>query len=337
MNKRQLVSEVTPSKGLTRRKFFIGLAAAGAVANFNQSGLIGKKQTTRRVPVCIFSKHLQWLGYEGMAETAAEIGFDGVALTVRPGGHVLPERAEDDLPKAANAVKKVGIEISMMTSRITDPDDQNTEKILRTASKLGITHYRFGYWYYDEKTSILDKLKEVKLKMRGLAEMNKKYKVFGGNQNHTRERYVGASIWDTWELIRDLDPKWIGFQFDTGNAFAEGAGGSWKTNARLAAARTKIVSVKTQGVWGDPEWKKNIRKSGESGKILTPDELIWYFRLLKKTGFSGPISTHYEFPGLGGAETGKRKITGTTKKEVLRILRRNLEILREMLSKAELI
>ena len=176
MNKESIFNR----RGLTRRDFLTGLAAAGTAVGLHSGGLIGGMQSknTNRASVCIFSKHLQWLDYEGMAESAAEVGFDGVALTVRPGGHVLPERAEDDLPKAAEAVKKAGIEISMMTTNITDPNDPNTEKILRTASKLGIRYYRFGYWYYDEKTSIFEQLKEIRSKIRGLAEMNKQYKIF---------------------------------------------------------------------------------------------------------------------------------------------------------------
>jgi hypothetical protein len=33
-----------------------------------------------------------------MAKAATEIGFDGVDLTVRPKGHVLPDNVEKDLP-----------------------------------------------------------------------------------------------------------------------------------------------------------------------------------------------------------------------------------------------
>lgn len=323
--------------GLTRREFLGGLAAAAAVASLKSTDSIGPTQFKggRRTSICIFSKNLQWLDYKGMAETTAEIGFDGVDLTVRPGGHVLPERAEDDLPKAAEAVKKAGIEISMMTTSITDPDNPNTEKILRTASQLGIRYYRLGYLHYSEEKGILEQLEELKPKMRDLAAMNRQYKIFGGNHNHVGN-YIGASLWDEWELFKDIDPEWTGFQFDIEDAFTEGNGGSWLVNTRLVIPRVKILALKTQAEWEDPEWKKNIRKSGKSGKILTPDELIWYFRLLKKTGFSGPISTIYEFP-LGGAENGRREIIGMTKEDVLKILRRNLKILQEMLSKAELI
>jgi len=39
----------------------------------------------------MFSKHLEQLNYEELADTIAEIGLDGVDLTVRSPGHVLPD------------------------------------------------------------------------------------------------------------------------------------------------------------------------------------------------------------------------------------------------------
>lgn len=74
-------------------------------------------------PVTIFSKHLQWLNYNDMAALAKKMGFDGVDLTVRPGGHVLPENAEKDLPRAVNAIRDKGLEVYSITTNITDPDD----------------------------------------------------------------------------------------------------------------------------------------------------------------------------------------------------------------------
>ena len=62
-----------------------------------------------RLKIHIFSKHLQFLNYQDLAEAAAEMGFDGIDLTVRPKGHVLPERVESDMPKAVEAMRKVGL------------------------------------------------------------------------------------------------------------------------------------------------------------------------------------------------------------------------------------
>jgi hypothetical protein len=53
---------------------------------------------------CLFSKHLPELGWADLGRAVKDAGFDGVDLTVRPGGHVLPERAADDLPRLVEAL-----------------------------------------------------------------------------------------------------------------------------------------------------------------------------------------------------------------------------------------
>jgi sugar phosphate isomerase/epimerase len=50
--------------------------------------------------IAIFSKHLEFLEGEELAKGAKEIGFDGIDLAVRKGGHVEPERVRQDLPGA---------------------------------------------------------------------------------------------------------------------------------------------------------------------------------------------------------------------------------------------
>ena len=89
-----------------------------------------------------FSKHLQFLDYAEAADACVQAGMDGADLTVRPGGHVLPENVERDLPLAVKAFKKAGLTIEMMASGITDPKDPLTERVLRTASEQGIKYYR---------------------------------------------------------------------------------------------------------------------------------------------------------------------------------------------------
>ena len=50
----------------------------------------------------MFSKHLGPLTVGRVGELVRELGFDGVDLTVRPGGHVLPESVDTDLPDTVN-------------------------------------------------------------------------------------------------------------------------------------------------------------------------------------------------------------------------------------------
>ena len=44
-----------------------------------------------------------------MAAVANDLGFDGVDLSVRPGGHVEPDNVETDLPKAIEALADNGL------------------------------------------------------------------------------------------------------------------------------------------------------------------------------------------------------------------------------------
>ncbi len=325
----------------SRRNFLTGLAAAGTAATFGTTALTGRtlKETSnrnRKIELCLFSKHLQWLDYDEMAEAVKELGFDGVGLTVRRGGHVLPERAEDDLPKAAEAVKKAGTKIVKMVTNIFDPNDPNTEKVLRTASKLGITHYRLGYARYEEKKSIQEQLKNFKSQMHDLAAMNKEYKIYGGNHNHAGN-YFGASIWDEWVVFSDIDSQWLGFQFDLAHAITEGSGGAWRYDTRLVAERIGMISVKTQAEWSDFEWRNYAEKTGErKWRFPTPAEFKFFFTLLKNSGFSGTISVHYEYP-LGGADRGSRKLDGITREELFAAFRRNLSFLKRMLQETNLI
>ncbi len=70
----------------TRRDFTRTAALAGAIALSR-----GRAATSSGRPtLCLFSKHLPKLNYAELAAAVKQMGFDGVDLTVRPEGHVLP-------------------------------------------------------------------------------------------------------------------------------------------------------------------------------------------------------------------------------------------------------
>ena len=91
-----------------------------------------------------------------MAATAEELGFDGIDLTVREGGHVEPERVQEDLPKVAKIVRAAGLEIPMITAGIVDADSPHAEAIIRTASEAGIPRYRWGWFSWSDNKKVPD-------------------------------------------------------------------------------------------------------------------------------------------------------------------------------------
>ena len=317
-------------ESMSRRQFIGEVVVAGTVAPM--MGLAGTNQANdkEQFKICIFSKHLQWLDYNGMAQTAAELGFDGIDLTVRPKGHVLPERVEDDLPKAVEAIIKAGIEPLMMATDITEPDDPNTEKILKTASALGIRYYRLGKYRYSEDKSIASTLREAKPKIRDLAAMNKHYNIHGAYQNHAGSRNVGAPVWDLWELIKDLDPKYIGCQFDIRHATVEG-GQAWPLHLRVISRYIRTLVVK------DFRWEKQ----GDAWRVVNCPlgegavDFAAYMELLAKMSISGAISIHYEYD-LGGVNSGATKLT-IEREKILAAMQRDLRFLKARLHESDLL
>jgi sugar phosphate isomerase/epimerase len=276
----------------------------------------------------IFSKTLHWLDYQQMAEAAAEMGFDGIDLTVRPEGHVLPERVAEDLPRAFDAIKKAGLNIYMITTAINRADDPFTIPILKTAASLRIPYYRMGWIPYDEKKSIEDNLKIFKDEMTKLAALNKTYGIHGDYQNHSGMSF-GSPVWDLWTILKDLDPQWIGSQYDVLHATVEGAN-SWPLGLRLLKSYIRTMDIK-DFYWTkkDNQWRAQVVPLGE-GMI----DYGRYFKLIREYNISGPLSMHFEYP-LGGAEHGAKTIT-MKKEEVLGAMKRDVVTLRRLLQESGL-
>lgn len=276
MNRRKLLSSVAAVAAM-------GIVLPGARHSFAAES---------KIPILIFSKHLQFISdYDRMAATAAEIGFDGLDVTVRPGGHVLPGNAGRDLPRLAQAAKKAGLPITMITTAIQDAAAPGTRAILKTAAGLGIRHYRIGDWKLSADEPIPDQLARVGKQLAALAELSSQYNIVPAYQNHSGEGRVGASIWDLWTMMKDLDPQSIGINFDLGHATVEG-GTAWPTDFQLVQSRTRVVTLK------DFKWKQDSRGRWRPAWCPLGEGMIdapRFLKLARAGGFAGPITLHFEY------------------------------------------
>ncbi len=314
---------------VSRRELLCGTAAA-----LTQAGAAQNSTTAAAGPlkVCIFSKHLQWLDWKEAAVTAKRIGFDGVDLTVRAGGHVLPERVTEDLPKAVEAVRAAGLETPMITAGIVDTESPHAEDILRTASGLGIHHYRWGGFTYTNDRSLPEQIAALKPRVKALAAMNQHYNMCAMYHTHSGPGLVGAPQWDLWMLLHEFDPRWVGVNYDVAHATVEGGYGGWLLSDRLMQPLMRGIALKDfywakdkRGEW-IPEWCR----MGE-GMVHLPR----FFSLLKAARFSGPVQLHFEYKSLGGANDGKRKLS-VDKAVVIESMRRDLEYTRRLMHEAQI-
>tara|TARA_R110002051_G_scaffold263759_2_gene323619 strand:+ start:49072 stop:50040 length:969 start_codon:yes stop_codon:yes gene_type:complete len=286
-----------------------------------------KPLTKGDIHISLFSKHLQFLDYNEMAAVTAEMGFNGVDLTVRPKGHVLPERVGDDLPRAVEAMKKYGMSPRMMTTNVWDITDAEQRKVLETASKLGLSHYRTGWLTYSEDIAISKSQALFAKEAQALSKLNTDLNLIGCYQNHAGN-HVGAPIWDIPTILSASDANYLGCQYDIRHAVVEG-GNSWELDLRLIEPFIKSIVIK-DFKWGvvDGKWQPINTPLGE-GMV----DFNRYFSLLKKYKINVPISLHLEYD-LGGAEHGAKEII-IDKKEVFAKMKKDLTFIRTAWESAE--
>ena len=275
-----------PDVSLNRRQFLKRTAVASVAATLLPSGLTAvAPDKTGPWKFCAFEKPLLFLNYDDTADVFADLGFDGIEAAVRPGGHVLPERVEEDLPKFVEALKKRGLEITILTSGISGADQPHAEKVLRTAAKLGIKRYRMDWWRYDLKQPIQSQLDALRPRLKELASLNRSLGVTGLYQNHAGANMIGAAVWDIYSLVREHDPKDVALAFDIRHATVEG-GLSWPVQFNLVKSHIGAAYFK------DFTWDGDKAKSVPLGAGRVDKK---YAKMLKASGFTGPISVHVEY------------------------------------------
>jgi len=259
-------------------------------------------QTPAKPALCVFSKHLPDLGYDDLGRVVKDLGFDGVDLTVRPAGHVLPERAAEDLPRAIEAIRARGVSVPMITTGLVTASDPAARPTLSTAARLRVPFYKLGYWRY-KGADVEGMVVSVRKAVEGLVAIGKEHGIEAGFHNHSGD-YVGSPVWDTRSIIDGMEPRWIGYYFDPCHATVEGGAAGWQLAFRIAASRLKMVAVK------DFYWEKTGGRWRMKMCPLGEGMVDWarFFQLLREARFAGPISLHLEYPAKDEREAMSRDL-----------------------------
>src|SRR6476469_9273899 len=133
---------------VTRRRLLQQGVGIGAAALTGTRFSLAAPDAAPRYSIIGFSKPFAQLNPAETADLVAEVGWDGIDCPVRTkAGQIKPERVEEDLPRMQEALRGRGKQVTMITTEIVKPD-ASAEKVLRTASKLGIKRYRLGFVRY---------------------------------------------------------------------------------------------------------------------------------------------------------------------------------------------
>jgi sugar phosphate isomerase/epimerase len=280
------------TSGIRRREFLqqSAVAAAACLAASQRSLAAPAAGAAERYQFCAFTKFMQSFSFDELGAAVADAAFPGVEAPVRAGGHFTMEQAPDKLPELVEALRRHGVEVTIVCTDLLRADQAGAEACLRTAKDLGIRRYRMGFYSYDLKKPVLPQLAEIGPALNDVAAMNHELGIQAVYQNHSGANMVGASVWDIFRLIENIDPAQVALAFDIRHATIE-AGLAWP--AVYGAVRDHIGAVFVK----DFQWQGRRAQHVPLGTGRVDPA---FFQLLAESKFSGPISVHVEY--LGGED-----------------------------------
>jgi len=307
---------------ISRRSLLAGAALLAPVTRAADTGKPGAR-------VAIFSKHLQFLRGEALARAAADMGYDGIDITVRAKGHVEPATVRQDLPALVKIIRAQGLEVPMITTDIVDADTPFAEDMIAAAAGLGIAYYRFGGFKYTAEP-YSRQIAAFRPRLAKLAALNARHRICAMYHTHSGAGAVGAPIWDLHEIMQDLDPAQVGINFDVAHATIEGGLGGWIDSFHICGPHLRGIAIKDfEWAKGAKGWQPEWRPLGQ-GMVHVAE----FLQMVKAAGFHGPIQQHFEY-NLGGANDGKTSIA-IPPAEVFAAMKRDLTTLRGQLVHAGL-
>ena len=294
---------VSRRDALTR---FVPAAALGASlsAKAQPNDPSSRNAVRREKPyLCLVSRHLQWTDAENGIAVAKEAGFTAILWTVRPGAHIEPAQVETELPRIVRLMKAAGMDTPMIITGIGDVTSDRAEAILATMQAVGIRLYRAVAPPYNYNMPFPPQYAACKKKLAAVAKLNEKYGAIAAFHTHAYANTIGGSAWDLWMLLTDLDPRYIGLNYDIGHVTSKGGFG-WRESIRAVGPYLHSVSVKDfywekeqnvpSGQW---PWRTRFIRPGD-GMVDFSD----FFRYLQSIGFDGPLENYFEYtvnvPGL---------------------------------------
>jgi sugar phosphate isomerase/epimerase len=282
---------------ITRRQILAGMAALGAASA--QQPPDGPRVPRPRTPpkprttpvVCLYSQHLIKVEYEAVGMVLRDLGFDGCDMAVVPGSHISPQQAGSDLMRGIEAVSGVGLEVPLISTSVNSGSDPNGQQILGIAGFMGVPLFRPGYWRYGNAPNREVRLAAVQHEILGLASVARAYNIATALHNSSGD-CVGAGLTDLNGILRNVDPRWVGYNFDPGfateTAGVEALGGLME----LAMPKLKAVTVR------DFTWNKAKPDARKATPCPLGEGIVdWrpFFTALARARFVGPITIEVRY------------------------------------------
>jgi L-ribulose-5-phosphate 3-epimerase len=246
----------------------------------------------------LFTDDLSDLSIRDVCRAAKKAGFDGLDLTLRPGGHVRPENAQKGLAAAHEIAEEEGTSIPMVTTAITDAEGPYTEDVI-AAAHMRIRSIKLGYLRYEPFGTLLKQLDAARKKIEAIVALARRYQVRPCLHVHSGPILSNGPL--LYLLIKDFPPADVGAYVDTMHMSYEGGGSGWEMMLDLLAPWIALVGVKNyiltpteRDAFGQQRY---VLKKAPLAEGISP--IPQFFQRLKQIGYDGVVSLHSEYKGAG--------------------------------------
>jgi sugar phosphate isomerase/epimerase len=221
--------------------------------------------TPRRLIMDAYSRHLHWLrSADEVAEAAIEMTCGGVNPTIQQyPGHIDPAKVTTELPAFVKTIEKHGLRVKQVRGGNQTQVDPSVEAMVGTMGQLGVTHYWLGTDNYDLSKPIVPQLDAIKRKVDQFVKLNQKHGTTLLYHTRAGANAVGSVVWDLLYVMKDFDPKYVGFHWDTGHMSHHGSN-MWELLMRTAGPYVVAMA------WKDRSWHQDLGLLGEGGPYPGP-------------------------------------------------------------------
>jgi L-ribulose-5-phosphate 3-epimerase len=237
----------------------------------------------RKIPMlCVLSKALTGVWYAEIGEIALQLGFEGVDITMMPGGLVEPSEAPVDEVRALESVHGAGLEAPICTMGLTSPAEAFCRTLLALAGRTGVGLFKAGF--NKRNTSPISRRDAY-----GLCYVGREYEIAlnviaGSGAPHSSL----CSLAQAQMMIEGLDPRWTGIALHS-ECFGAGGMGDAELSGLLLQVKSVILGdfvLHTLGPGTIREAKPLGQGSVDFGRL---------FQLLARAGFTGPVTVEREY------------------------------------------
>ncbi|HET7694954.1 MAG TPA: hypothetical protein VFK57_04545 [Vicinamibacterales bacterium] len=220
----------------------------------------------RKLIMDCYTRNLHWIrDHDQIAEAAIEMTCGGIQPTVGAyPAHIDVAKVGTELPAFVKTMQKHGLRVKQIRGgnqrAVGDP---GLEEMVGAMAQAGATHYWCGTDTYDLTRPILPQLDEIKKKVEGFVKLNQKHGTTLMYHTRAGANSVGSVVWDLLYVMKEFDPKYVGFHWDTGHMAMHG-GNMWELLMRTAGPYVVAVS------WKDRSWEQNLGFLGEGGPYPGP-------------------------------------------------------------------